>query len=109
MKIMGLGIPELTIMLLPVLCIGAICCAISIWLGKKKGYSSGLCGVLGFFLGVIGLIVVAILPDKSAEKASTEMQNADSLIKYKQLLDQGVITQEEFESKKRELLNPRSN
>lgn len=31
-------------------------------------------------------------------------QNIDQLIKYKELLDQGVITQEEFEAKKRELL-----
>ena len=31
-------------------------------------------------------------------------QNIDQLIKYKELLDSGVITQEEFEQKKRELL-----
>ena len=31
-------------------------------------------------------------------------QNIDQLLKYKELLDSGVITQEEFEQKKRELL-----
>lgn len=31
-------------------------------------------------------------------------QNIDQLLKYKELLDKGVITQEEFEQKKRELL-----
>lgn len=31
-------------------------------------------------------------------------ENADDLVKYKQLLDMGVITQEEFDAKKREIL-----
>ena len=30
---------------------------------------------------------------------------ADELIKYKQLLDMGALTQEEFDKKKKELLN----
>ena len=33
-----------------------------------------------------------------------EMTNLDQLLKYKDLLDKGVITQEEFEQKKKELL-----
>lgn len=33
------------------------------------------------------------------------MSNADELIKFKKLLDDGIITQEEFEKKKYELLN----
>lgn len=32
--------------------------------------------------------------------------NADELLKYKQLLDSGAITQEEYDRKKRELLDP---
>ena len=40
----------------------------------------------------------------AAPKASTGDQ-ADQLLKYKSLLDQGVITQEEFEQKKKQLLN----
>lgn len=30
---------------------------------------------------------------------------ADELLKYKELLDAGVLTQEEFDSKKKQLLN----
>ena len=33
------------------------------------------------------------------------MSNADELLKYKELLDNEIITKEEFEQKKRELLN----
>lgn len=33
------------------------------------------------------------------------MTNADEIIKYKELLDKGILTKEEFEKKKRELLN----
>lgn len=56
---------------------------------------------MGFFLGVIGLIIALVLPDRNAPARESA---ADSLMKYKQLLDQGAITQEEFERKKRELL-----
>lgn len=31
--------------------------------------------------------------------------NADEILKFKKLLDEGIITQEEFERKKQELLN----
>lgn len=34
----------------------------------------------------------------------SNISNADEILKYKQLLDQGIITQEEFEKKKQELL-----
>ena len=36
--------------------------------------------------------------------ARQENKNLDQLLKYKELLDKGVITQEEFEQKKKELL-----
>lgn len=38
----------------------------------------------------------SVIPDKS---------NADELKKYKELLDSGIITQEEFDAKKKQLLN----
>ena len=45
---------------------------------------------------------MAVLPDKSGkEKAVT---SADALLKYKELLDAGAISQEEFDAKKKELL-----
>ena len=36
---------------------------------------------------------------------SESLSGADELIKYKELLDSGVLTQEEFEAKKKEVLN----
>lgn len=36
---------------------------------------------------------------------NVQVSNADELLKYKNLLDSGVITQEEFEDKKKQLLN----
>tara|TARA_B100000029_G_scaffold201241_1_gene199454 strand:- start:199 stop:525 length:327 start_codon:yes stop_codon:yes gene_type:complete len=37
------------------------------------------------------------------------MSNADELVKYKKLLDEGVITAEDFEKKKDSLLNTRES
>lgn len=97
---MGMGIPELMFIAIP-LVVSIICCVVSAGQAEKKGYSRLAFGLLGFFLGVIGLIIALLLPNrKMAESANA----ADSLMKYKQLLDQGVITQEEFERKKQELL-----
>lgn len=42
--------------------------------------------------------------DSSATVANNAVSNADELLKFKQLLDMGVITQEEFDAKKKQLL-----
>lgn len=99
MKILGLGVPEM-IALLPAVIIAVVCCLACQRIAKSKGYSEPLFGAMGFFLGLIGLIIAAVMPNKKKEEASA----ADGLIKYKQLLDQGVITQEEFDRKKSGLL-----
>lgn len=102
MKILGMGIPELTITFLPALICGIVCCVICYMLGKKKGYSPAGFALMGFFLAVIGLIIALVLPNKNDGRH--QAATADSLFKYKELLDKGVITQEEFEQKKTELL-----
>ena len=99
MKILGMGVPELTIVLMPAIICGIVC----YMLGKKKGYSPAAFGVMGFFLAVIGVIIALVIPDKNDSRHQAAA--ADSLIKYKELLDKGVITQEEFEKKKNNLLN----
>ncbi len=46
-----------------------------------------------------------LLEEKNTEKQQlTSVSNTDELMKYKELFDNGVITQEEFDKKKKELL-----
>ena len=98
MKILGIGAPELGIILL--LLIAVISAASPRTSERKKGMGEGICFAAGFALGIIGLIIVLLLPDKNADAPS----KLDDLLKYKQLFDSGAITQEEFEAKKKELL-----
>ena len=42
---------------------------------------------------------------KKSEKRNKVISTADELLKYKNLLDEGVITQEEFYQKKKQLLD----
>lgn len=49
--------------------------------------------------------LVALNKEKSKEKLiPTQLSNADELKKFKTLLDEGIITQEEFDAKKKQLL-----
>ncbi len=68
---------------------------------KKKGYSQLAFELLAFITGIIALIVVLLINDKSAEPSMSRNSSADEILKYKQLLDQGIITEEEFQSKKK--------
>ena len=80
-------------------------------IASKKGYSFGGFFALGFFLGVIGLVIALVISDKTAPVIPLRTEGADDLIKYKSLLDQGVITQEEFDAKKQFIMsgNPASS
>ena len=40
----------------------------------------------------------------TSEVATQEQSAADEIVKFKQLLDSGIITQEEFDAKKKQLL-----
>ena len=44
------------------------------------------------------------ITQSSNQQLTNKMSNADEILKYKKLLDEGIITQEEFEKKKQELL-----
>ena len=58
-------------------------------------------------LFIVAIIHVQFIPDKNrkSENNIEQIQSAaDEIKKYKELLDQGIITQEEFETKKQQLL-----
>ena len=59
--------------------------------------------IWGFLLNLIGLIVCLSKPAYS-KFTQNQSLSADELMKYKQLFDAGVLTQEEFIKKKEELL-----
>lgn len=87
-------------------------------IAKKKGYSFGLWWFYGWMLFIVAIIHVSCLPDKNVQQIPIYQNNsipqcqpsnagqsaADELKKYKELCDKGVITEEEFQAKKEQLL-----
>jgi uncharacterized membrane protein len=79
--------------------------SIAEYIADKKGIKNGF--AWGFFLNIIGLIVVGVLPNENTQKVesvNSVTENAEAIKKFKELLDMGAITEEEFEIKKKELL-----
>lgn len=83
-------------------------------IAKNKGYSFGIWWLYGWMLFIVAIIHVNLIPDKTAQHFPSNVQTyippnagrsaADELKKYKELKDQGVITEEEFQAKKDELM-----
>ncbi len=73
-------------------------------IAKNKGYSFGLWWFYGWMLFIVAIIHVNLIPDKNAPVVPKGISAADELSKYKALLDDGVITQAEFDRKKADLL-----
>ncbi len=80
-----------------ILIISLLLAVIPARIAKKKGYSYAGFYVFGVFLWLIALIVSLAIRDKNVD-------NSQQLINYKKLLDEGVISQDEFDRKKSELL-----
>lgn len=77
------------------------CGAIAGYNAKKKGYSYAAYYCLGFFLGIIGLIVALVVREKEERRSNeTEM-----LVYYRQLFDAGLITQDIYIFKRNEMLS----
>ncbi len=77
-------------------------------LARNKGYSYGLWWLFGFLLFLVALIVILVLPDKNEQNsaaAAAPREGAEQLKIYKDLLDQGVLNQQEFNRKKDEILS----
>ena len=98
-------------------------------IAKNKGRSFGLWWFYGWMLFIVALPHALLMQDQSGAahnyspqvtiensaptisalvdntmKKQPDMSSFDHVIKYKELLDTGVITEEEFENKKKELL-----
>lgn len=87
-------------------------------IARKKGYSFGLWWLYGWLLFIVAIIHVSVISDKNARQIPVNatpytpysspynagQSAADELKKYKELKDQGVITEEEFLAKKEQLL-----
>ena len=87
-------------------------------IAKNKGYSFGLWWFYGWMLFIVAIIHVSLIRDKNAQQipinaapqisycspSNAGQSAADELKKYKELKDQGVISEEEFQAKKEHLL-----
>jgi hypothetical protein len=81
---------------------------------KSKGLNGSdmatLCLILGIFIPIVACILMqdkinTICTSKETNTVSQEQpQTTDEIKKYKELLDEGIITQEEFDAKKKQLL-----
>ena len=82
------------------------------YIARDKGYSFGRWWFYGWMLFIVAIIHVCLIPDKNAPQTPPAgavhrpppRGTADEIMKYKELLDTGVITPEEFEAKKKQLL-----
>jgi hypothetical protein len=77
-------------------------------IASKKGRDYSINFLVGFFFSIIGLAVVASLGEKQVLKVNIDQKIDDrqisKLIKLKELKDQGVISDAEFEEQKRKFL-----
>ncbi|SRR5258708_32519876 len=71
---------------------------------KKIGAFGGF--LLGFLLNIIGIVILVCLSSKDVDKPINLRESVpDQLKKYKDLLDSGAITEDEYNKQKTMLLN----
>jgi len=63
--------------------------------------------LLGLFLGFIGIIIIYCMPKIEEQQYHNffAQSPADEIQKYKQLMDSGAITEEEYNIQKAKILN----
>ena len=69
------------------------------FIAKSKGYSFGAWWLYGFLIFIVAIIHVLFIPNKK----NIEQKVINDLERYKKLFEEGIITEEEFDSKKEEL------
>lgn len=103
---MSLGAPEIIIIVIIIL---GIYLLFPIWgyvEGKKRSVGPIVGLLLGAVLGIIGIIILYLTPKKDDQPFSFQSPSkADELQKYKQLLDSGAITEEEYQTQKAKILS----
>ena len=110
----AVGSTALLVVLIPLIIGLAVKIGLGFVVGKiaeKKGYGFAGFFLLGIFFFIIGLIVSLCLSDKNAQinnqnnaVNAPKVSESEELLRLKKLLDENVITQEEFEAKKKQLL-----
>ena len=85
--------------LLSMLFFAAILGLIPGFIAKSKGYSFGAWWLYGFLIFIVAIIHVLVIPNKK----NIEQKVINDLERYKKLFEEGIITEEEFDSKKEEL------
>ena len=85
--------------LLTMLFFAAILGLIPGFIAKSKGYSFGAWWLYGFLIFIVAIIHVLVIPNKK----NIEQKVINELERYKKLFEEGIITEEEFDSKKEEL------
>lgn len=79
-------------------------------IAQNKGYGFAGFFILGLFFFFIGLIIALCLSNKKEQVPNitnvinTPTESSDEILKLKKLLDENIITQEEFDAKKKQLL-----
>jgi hypothetical protein len=110
---MGLLEPQHIILILIFLLSIVICPVWGYKAGSKRtiGSTGGL--LLSLFLGVFGIIIVYLtkrIDEQQFYNLNNQFNNqsgADELKKYKQLLDDGAITEAEYRTQKAKIFNGR--
>lgn len=90
--------------LLFVICFSLVLGLIPANIAKHKGYSFEIWWLYGALLLIVAIVHVALLPNRNSTTyidSDSARSVADEIRKYKELLDSGAITQEEFEELKK--------
>lgn len=92
------------IIIILIITIAGMILAIPAKIASNKGYSFIGFLIFAIFFYPAALIVALIIDDKNIDDYDSETDRAEALLAYKKLLDEGAITKEEFDEKKRDLL-----
>ncbi len=92
--------------------VGTLFAVVCAAMARSRGRDAAVWGLFGFFFAIIPVIVLMIAGSSASQRQISNISPVESLTvrldeieKLKQLVDQRVITHEEFEAQKRRLLD----